>query len=114
MPGFLHSLNERHLKLILKPWVAHFNHGRPHMSLGPAMPAPLHAAAEEHPATQRSRWSRNPEYRLLGGLHHECSLEMAAWASMEFLRSTGVLAAVPAIGRQTSDSALSPDPETFA
>ena len=70
--------------------------------------------AEEHPATQRSRWSRNPEYRLLGGLHHECSLEMAAWASMEFLRSTGVLAAVPAIGRQTSDSALSPDPETFA
>jgi hypothetical protein len=25
-----------------------------------------------------------------------------------------VLAAVPAIGRQTSDSALSPDPETFA
>jgi len=31
---FLIPLNERHLKLTLKSWVAHFNHGRPHMSLG--------------------------------------------------------------------------------
>jgi putative transposase len=28
-------LNERHLKLTLKSWVTHFNHGRPHLSLGP-------------------------------------------------------------------------------
>jgi putative transposase len=79
MPGFLHSLNERHLKLILKPWVAHFNHGRPHMSLGPAMPAPLHAASPK--STQRHSVPDGHVIRstaILGGLHHECSLEMAA------------------------------------
>jgi len=72
-------LNERRLKLILKPWVAHFNHGRPHMSLGPAMPAPLHTAPPK--STQRHSvpdghviWST----AILGGLHHEYSLEMAA------------------------------------
>jgi len=32
---FFIPLNEHHLKLILKPWVAYFDHARPHMSLGP-------------------------------------------------------------------------------
>ena len=36
---FLIPLNERHLKFILKSWVMHFNQGRPHMSLGPGIPA---------------------------------------------------------------------------
>ena len=61
---FFIPLNERHLKLILKPWVAHFNHGRPHMSLGAGDAGAIACrAAEEHPATQRSRGSRHPEYR---------------------------------------------------
>jgi hypothetical protein len=33
--------HERHLKLILKSRATHFNHGRPQMSLGPGIPAPL-------------------------------------------------------------------------
>jgi transposase InsO family protein len=32
---FLIPLNDRHLKKVLKTWIAHFNHARPHMSLGP-------------------------------------------------------------------------------
>ena len=36
--------NERHLKLILRSWTTHFNHGRPHMSLGPGIPAPVYSS----------------------------------------------------------------------
>ena len=32
---FMIPLNESHIRIILKPWVAHFNEGRPHSSLGP-------------------------------------------------------------------------------
>src|SRR3989442_4923660 len=35
---FLIPLNERHLQRILKEWVAHYNRGRPHSSLGPGIP----------------------------------------------------------------------------
>jgi len=76
---FFIPLNERHLKLILKPWVAHFNHGRPHMSLGPAVPAPLHTAPPK--SIQRHSVPDGHVIRstaILGGLHHEYSLEMAA------------------------------------
>jgi|ERR1700693_5822919 len=71
--------NERHLKLILRPWVAHFNHGRPHMSLGLAMPAPLLTAPPK--STQRHSVPDGHVIRstaILGGLHHEYSLEKAA------------------------------------
>ena len=37
---FMIPLNEIHTRMILKPWVAHFNGGRPHSSLGPGMPEP--------------------------------------------------------------------------
>src|SRR2546426_994618 len=37
---FLISLNECHLKLVLKSSVTHFNHGSPHRSRGPRDPAP--------------------------------------------------------------------------
>ncbi len=33
-------LNERHLRLLAREWTAHYNHGRPHKSLGPGIPAP--------------------------------------------------------------------------
>src|SRR5262249_27688093 len=32
---FLIPFNERHLKVVLKVWIRHFNGARPHMSLGP-------------------------------------------------------------------------------
>jgi len=32
--------NERHLRGILKDWVAHYNKGRPHSALGPGIPEP--------------------------------------------------------------------------
>src|SRR3954464_6078382 len=31
-------LNERHLRRILQEWIAHYNRGRPHASLGPGIP----------------------------------------------------------------------------
>jgi transposase InsO family protein len=34
---FVIPLNERHLHGILKEWIDHYNEGRPHMSLGPAV-----------------------------------------------------------------------------
>src|SRR6267143_3991719 len=33
-------LNEWHVRQVLAAWVAHYNHGRPHASLGPGIPDP--------------------------------------------------------------------------
>jgi len=35
---FMIPLNERHLRTILRVWVTHYNHARPHRSLGPGVP----------------------------------------------------------------------------
>jgi putative transposase len=35
---WLIPLSESHLRFILKSWIAHYNGGRPHMSLGPGIP----------------------------------------------------------------------------
>ena len=76
---FLIPFNERHLKLILKSWATHFNHGRPHMSLGPGIPAPL----QQHQPANESRPGISAGYvirstAVLGGLHHEYALEKVA------------------------------------
>jgi hypothetical protein len=52
---FLIPFNERHLKLLLKTWITHFNHERPHMSLGPGIPA-----ASRAPVLERSDRHRIP------------------------------------------------------
>src|ERR671918_898318 len=44
---FLIPFNERHLKFVLKAWIAHFNLARPHMSLGPGIPAALRPPAQK-------------------------------------------------------------------
>jgi putative transposase len=31
-------LNERHIRAVVQAWVAHYNRGRPHASLGPGIP----------------------------------------------------------------------------
>jgi putative transposase len=76
---FLIPLNERHLRRILQEWVAHYNRGRPHSSLGPGLPEP----SEGIPAPQNSGYYIPRERRVvrslvLGGLHHEYRLEKAA------------------------------------
>ncbi len=37
---FVIPLNERHLRRVFREWVAHYNRGRPHTSLGPGIPDP--------------------------------------------------------------------------
>ena len=40
-------LNEGHLRRVLQEWIAHYNRGRPHASLGPSIPL----SANEQPST---------------------------------------------------------------
>jgi putative transposase len=76
---FLIPLSENHLKGMLSEWVAHYNHGRAHSSLGPGIPAPLTAT----PAVSADRHEMPRDHRVLaksvlGGLHHEYSLQKLA------------------------------------
>ena len=72
-------LNERHLWSVLTEWVAHYNHGRPHASLGPAIPDPQGEKIPELPHGHRlpvgSQVVAKP---VLSGLYHEYRLESAA------------------------------------
>lgn len=80
---FLIPLSERHLRMILREWVRHYNQGRPHMSLGPGIPADSNKEKAIECLRSRSRHQWPKEYEvtvkpILGGLHHEYSLEKAA------------------------------------
>jgi len=73
-------LTVSHLRHLLHTWVPHYNAGRPHMALGPGIPAPpshlpvpLHA--HRHRLPPHVRVMARP---ILGGLHHEYQLEKAA------------------------------------
>jgi len=72
-------LNEQHVRRVLAEWVAHYNHGRPHASLGPGIPDPqgeaTRGSAHDHRLPVGFRVVAKP---LLGGLHHEYRLEAAA------------------------------------
>src|SRR5579862_9764139 len=73
---FIIPLSEQHLKRTLHEWVAHYNHRRPHESLGPGIPLPLEPLPE--PSPQRHQISDDCCVKakpILGGLHHEYSLE---------------------------------------
>jgi transposase InsO family protein len=35
---FMIPMSERHVRVILREWVRHYNRGRPHASLGPGIP----------------------------------------------------------------------------
>jgi len=76
---FLIPLNDGHLRSLLKEGVTHYNRGRPHASLGPGIPdlragqqrAKLcghHVPIDQQVVTKA----------ILGGLHHEYSLERRA------------------------------------
>jgi putative transposase len=73
-------LNEKHLRRILREWVAHYNRGRPHASLGPGIPE---LATTRRPSPKHPRHELPPDCRIrtkevLGGLHHEYRLEKVA------------------------------------
>ena len=69
--------NEGHLRRVLRQWVAHYNRGRPHTSLGPGIPdapdvAPVpsgHLIRDGHSVVAAP---------ILGGLHNEYRLESRA------------------------------------
>jgi putative transposase len=76
---FLIPLTEHHLLRLLKVWRTHYNRGRPHTSLGPGIPHPPAGL----PATplighRLPAQSRVVSRSVLGGLHHEYGLELAA------------------------------------
>jgi putative transposase len=75
---FLIPLNERHVRRILKEWVAHYNQERPHSSLGPGIPDP-----RGHQEFKSSGHHIPIDHRvvtkaILGRLHHEYRLERIA------------------------------------
>jgi putative transposase len=73
---FLIPLTENHLRIVTKNWVAHYNRGRPHSSLGPGIPDP----PVDLPVTPHEHRHRIPSHckvvahPVLGGLHHEYRL----------------------------------------
>jgi transposase InsO family protein len=72
---WLIPLSESHLCSLLKSWTQHYNHGRPHMSLGPGTPDSPAITFPNFPSRHRRGESysvrANP---VLGGLHHEYCL----------------------------------------
>src|ERR1700690_1101103 len=76
---FVIPFGERHLRSLLKEWVAHYNQSRPHSSLGPGIPEPSNLeplpSSGRHTLPEGSRVIARP---VLGGLHHEYRLEKGA------------------------------------
>jgi transposase InsO family protein len=71
-------LNERHLRAVLREWVSHYNHSRPHVSLGPGIagaPVDTLAGTNGHRIPAGHRVIAAP---ILAGLHHEYRLECLA------------------------------------
>jgi putative transposase len=70
--------NERHVRRILKEWVAHYNQGRPHSSLGPGIPDPRGSYEVEDRGHDIPIGHRAEAKAVLGGLHHEYRWEKRA------------------------------------
>jgi len=73
-------LNERHLRIVVREWATHYNHGRPHRSLGPGIPDPptgllVRSQMQRHQLPRDNLIKKRP---ILGGLHHEYRVEEAA------------------------------------
>jgi putative transposase len=69
-------VSEQHLRKTLGAWLAHFNSGRPHASLGPGLPdqvvkLPVPLQRQRHRFDRASRVVAHP---VLNGLHHEYTL----------------------------------------
>jgi putative transposase len=73
-------LSEMHLRKILREWVAHYNRGRPHASLGPGVPDPGNRP-RPRPRIHGHELPADCPLRVrgvLGGLRHEYWLEEIA------------------------------------
>ena len=72
-------MHEAHLRRALREWVAHYNRGRPHASLGPGIPQPVpdadQLASTGHHLPEETEVIATP---ILGGLHHEYRLTRRA------------------------------------
>jgi transposase InsO family protein len=69
-------LTESHLRAILREWVTHYNRGRPHSALGPAVPDPPSRPTPAPASASRQHLQTGGlvrAKRVLGGLHHEYS-----------------------------------------
>ena len=74
---WLIPMSEAHLLAILKCWVTHYNHGRPHSALGPGVPDPPKNQEVIPKSETRHRLAADALVlvkSILGGLHHEYSL----------------------------------------
>lgn len=63
--------NESHVRRIIREWVAHYNQGRPHASLGPGIPDQRFGEQVETCGHRIPRDSQVAARAILGGLHHE-------------------------------------------
>jgi transposase InsO family protein len=76
---YLIPINKRHLRRILTEFMIHYNRGRPHSSLGPGIPEPpqdkVPDSGQRHKLPTGYRVKSTP---VLGGLHHEYTLEKEA------------------------------------
>src|SRR6266581_4405355 len=67
-------LSEAHMRSIRKSWVEHYNRGRPHSMLGPAVPDPPNGSATMQKRVSRHRLEEGVvvlSRSVLNGLHHE-------------------------------------------
>ena len=71
-------VHERHPRSVLQEWVAHYNQGRPHASLGPAIPAVPRDRLARPNGHQIPAGHRVVAAPILAGLHHEYCLEELA------------------------------------
>jgi transposase InsO family protein len=68
-------LSEGHLRKVLVSWMAHYNRGRPHSSLGPGIPDPKLEALRIKPCGHCLPIGHQVVATpILGGLHHEYRL----------------------------------------
>ena len=69
--------SEAHLRSILRSWVEHYNHGRPHSKLGPGVPDPPLGIEVDPKPECRYRLAAGALVMcksILSGLHNEYSL----------------------------------------
>jgi len=72
-------LSEGHLKRVLRSWMAHYNRGRPHSSLGPGIPDPWLDEPRIKPCGHLLPLAHRVVAKpILGGLHHEYGLRRLA------------------------------------
>lgn len=76
---WLIPVSEAHLRRVLKSWIDHYNHSRPHMALGPGVPDPppnlVVPLSESRHGLGGFGSIRGKS--VLGGLHHEYSFACA-------------------------------------